>query len=182
MRKAIVILALTVTTVMASAGDAFAQRRGVYRGGGWGNSFGIGRGYYSPYNTYGSRYNSTPYNYGSNYYYVDPIVQIPSTEIQQSFYPAPVVQQSANVVVVLPRADAQVWFDGAATSQSGMERTYTSPPLEPGTYVYSIRARWMENGKSVQRERRVNVQRGESVTVDFRNDLGEGLQIAPRSK
>lgn len=203
MRKVLVIVALTAATVMASAGDALAQRRGGgFRGGnGWGitigngglrgfngnnygNNFGTnyGRGYNSPFNTYGSGFYSTPYYNGSNYYYADPIVQVPATEIRQSYYPAPVVQQSATMVVLLPRADAQVWFDGAATSQSGMERTFVSPPLESGTYVYTIRARWMENGQSVQRERRLNVQSGGSVTVDFRSDSGEALQNSPRTK
>jgi len=205
MRKVLFILALTAVAVMASAGDAFAQRRGGggggrggYSGGGYGGGSGWGitignggvryyngdnynRGYYSPY-TYGSRYYSTPYYYGNQYYYSDPIVQ-PAYEIQQTYYAEPVVsQQAATVVVLLPRADAQVWFDGAATSQQGMERSFVSPPLQPGTYTYTIRARWMENGQSFERERQVNVQRGQSVTLSFRGDTGETLKAPPRSK
>jgi len=185
MRKVLVILALTVAIVAASAGDAFAQRRGgggrrggVSIGVGVGGYYGgYGRGYYSPY--YGSRwYSSVPY-----YYDATPIVQVPATEIRQSFYSEPAASQTATMVVLLPRADAKVWFDGAATNQQGMERTFNSPPLDPGgPYSYSIRARWTENGQSVERERRINVQPGQVVTVNFRGETGENLQSPPRSK
>jgi len=193
MRKVLIVLALTAVTVMASAGDAFAQRRGGggyrgnggYRGGSGtgiyignggvrvysGNSY--GRGYYGPY--------VAPY-YGANYYYADPIVQVPITEVRESFYEPAASQQTATMVVLVPRADAKVWVDGAATSQQGMERTFNSPPLDPGTYIYTIRARWTENGQAIERERRVNVQPGQSVKVNFRVDSGEYLQTLPRSK
>jgi len=191
MRKGLTILALTVVTLLASSGDAFAQRRGGGRGYGGGSSWGIsigdggarfysgnnyGRGgYYSPY--YGSRYYSVPYYSGSNYYYYDaaPI-------IQQSYYaePAP-AQQVATMVVLLPRADAKVWFDNSPTTQQGMERTFNSPPLDPGgPYSYTIRARWTENGQSIERERRVSVRSGQLVNVNFRTDSGETLQTPPR--
>ena len=192
MRKVLVILALTIATVVASAGDAFAQRRGrgyrnswVYDGDGGGRYYnggyyGRGSGYY------GAGYNSVPYTYEPSYYETSPIVQGPATEVRQSFYNEPSASQSqriATMVVLLPRADAKVWFDGSATSQQGMERSFYSPPLDPGsTYTYTIRARWMENGQPIERERRVNAQPGRSVTVSFRGDSAENLQTPPRPK
>lgn len=178
--------------------------RGGYGGGGYGGGYGNGyygggsgiyigsggvgiyggNGYGSGYNNgyYGTRGYSTPgYYSGSQFYstpqYYDSTVQIPSTDIRQSFYNQPnFSQQLATVIVQVPTPDAKVSFDGTETTQQGMERTFSSPPLEPGTYTYTIRARWMENGKSIERERRVNVQAGQTMSVDFRRNSGEGIQ------
>ena len=94
-----------------------------------------------------------------------------------SYYPAPATaQQSVRVTVLVPAADAQVWFENGATAQQGMERVFESPPLEPNqNFTYTIKARWTENGQTVNRERRVNVQAGQSVTVNFREKTGENV-------
>jgi uncharacterized protein (TIGR03000 family) len=209
MRKLFLILGLTMVTVLATSSDAFAQRwrggrggynnnynnnyRGgyndnYYRGGsGWGITIGSGGvRYYDGGNyggNYGTRYYSEPYYSGNQYYYSDPVVQVPATEYRESFYSEPAVpQQVATMIVLLPRPDATVWFDGAPTSQQGMQRTFHSPQLQSGgTYSYTIRARWTENGQTVERERRVNVQPNQSVTVSFRDGGGENLP-SPRSK
>jgi len=168
---------------------------GVYIGGGgigvYGNGYGVTLGGYGRpyYGSYGSSYYSSPYYYSSPSYYEPsytyestPIVQGPATDVRQSYYSEPSYsQQAATMVVLLPRPDATVLFDNAPTSQQGTERTFVSPPLvSGGTYTYSIRARWMENGQPVERERRVNVQPGQTINVDFRGPAGETLQ-APRS-
>jgi uncharacterized protein (TIGR03000 family) len=70
--------------------------------------------------------------------------------------------------VRLPQSDAQVWFQGNKTKQTGTERAFLSPPLSPGgEYVYEITARWMEKGKEVTQKRSVPVHPGERVKVDF---------------
>lgn len=213
MGKMLLVLSLAGLTVLASASDAFAQRRGY--GGGWGNtssfSFGVGRGnYYSPYSYYGGQgyspyyqgygYNSyapSYYNARSSYYYSTPsyyatpsyYYATPSTyyseqafpalttQLRSSNYTAPATaQQSVRFTVLMPTADAQVWFENRATTQQGMERSFQSPPLEPNqTFTYSIKARWTENGQAVNRERRVNVQAGQSITVNFRENTGENV-------
>jgi len=200
MRKVLVIAVLAIATMAACTSDAFAQRRSSGGRGGWsgGRSSGIyiggggigwyggggGYGYGSPY--YGSRYYSSPsyYSEPSYYYESTPIVQVPAADIRQSYYSEPAAsQQVATMVVLVPRADATVWFDNAPTTQQGMERTFNSPPLlSGGTYTYTIRARWMENGRPVERERRVNVQPGQVVNVNFREGAGETLQAPPRSQ
>lgn len=193
MRKMFLILSLAGLTVLASATDAFAQRR-WYGGGGWGNSPGIsvsvGRGgYYSPYGYYGGRgysafYQGLAYSYAPNYYYAtpsyyyaEPAYVAPTTQFRESYYPAPVVtRQSANVTVLVPAADAQVWFENSATSLQGMERLFHSPPLESGhNYTYTIKARWIENGQVVIRERRAIVEAGQNITVNFRENTREEL-------
>jgi uncharacterized protein (TIGR03000 family) len=189
MRKTLLILSLAAATVLAGASDAFAQRRGSSGGrsysGGRGYapsiSVNVGRGgYYSGPGYYGGRAYS-PY-YGGfglgiapSYYYAEPAYVAP-IQIRQSYYPAPAAQQSATMTVLVPAAGAQVWFDGNATSQQGTERVFVSPALESGhNFTYTIRARWTENGQTVNRERQIRVQAGQSVTIDFRTSASEGV-------
>jgi uncharacterized protein (TIGR03000 family) len=66
-------------------------------------------------------------------------------------------------------ADAKLWFDGAATRQSGAVREFESPQLKPGKeYTYDVKAQWRDaDGKEVTRTRRVDVRANANVTVDF---------------
>jgi uncharacterized protein (TIGR03000 family) len=66
-------------------------------------------------------------------------------------------------------ADADVWFDGFHTHQQGTTRSFVTPLLTPGkSFFYDIRARWTNNqGQAVERTRKVTVQAGQNVTVDF---------------
>jgi uncharacterized protein (TIGR03000 family) len=65
-------------------------------------------------------------------------------------------------------ADAEVWFDGAKTTQTGSEREFVSPPLHRGqSYSYDVRARWKDGGRQVDRTRRVTFYAGDELTLDF---------------
>jgi len=190
MRKSLFILSLVGMTLLTSATDVFAQRvRATGRGGPSVIIGGGGRGYYdSPYyrqDSYGQRgyqgWYGQPRSYQpyyrsyDGYYYPDTLTQVPATEYRQSFYPEIASQQSSTVMVMVPTPDAKVWFDDSPTAQQGMQRTFNTPPLDPGTYTYTIRARWTENGQKVERQRQVRVQPGQSATVDFRFDKAERL-------
>jgi len=89
------------------------------------------------------------------------------------------------MTVVVPTANAQVWFGDTLTTQQGTERLFHSPALEPGkNFTYTIKARWMENGKAVERDRQVNVQAGQKITVNFRDSPSETApapEAAPRN-
>jgi len=208
MRKTLIILALSCATALAFSTDAFAQRRGGGgRGGSWssgghsgswsgghdghggwgwgGIGIGIGYpGYYGGYygrGGYGGYYDSgyyapSDYYYPSNSFYSD-AYSYPQQYAQQSYYPQ-MSQQTATVQVMVPNPSAQIWFNGAQTSQQGMNRMFYTPPLEPGNYSYSVKARWTENGQPVERERTVSVRAGETASVDFRAPQGDsrGLQ------
>jgi len=189
MRKSFVILTLVTAAMVAAAGDAYAQRRGGgYRGGrggynggsswsvgvgGGGISVGVGNGYYG--NGYGGGYYgrggyyrpyySDSYYYSTPSYYSDTVVE-PAVEVRQSGYTDP---NTATVTVIVPNPDAQVWFDDAQTSQRGMERIFQTPGLQQ-TGAYTIRARWVDNGRTVDQQRRVQVQPGRSAVVDFRGE------------
>ena len=133
-------------------------------------------GYSYPGYTYGSRsYYSGPnwYTYSSppSYYtvpnvnYSDAVTRLP-LNTQTSFYADP---NSANVTVMVPMSDAEVWFDGAPTRQRGTERNFHTPALPSGDSTYTIRARWNDGTRNVDFQRQVQVRPGQSVTVDFRN-------------
>lgn len=64
--------------------------------------------------------------------------------------------------------DAEVWFDGAKTRQTGTLRPFFSPPLEAGkTYSYQVRVRWQKDGKTVERKQQVNVRAGDLLLLDL---------------
>ena len=190
MRKMLIILGLAAVTALATTNDVFAQRRGGGARGGWSGYRGgysrpyyyggyyrpYYRGYYWPY-AFGGLYLG-PYSYGGGYaysspeyYYPDVVTTAPG--IRQSFYYAP-SEQVASVRVLVPAPDAQVWFDNSTTTQQGMERMFHSPPLQFGTYTYTVRARWMENGQIRDQQREIQVQPGQTATVDFRGSASEG--------
>jgi len=195
MRKSLLILSLTLLAVAATAGDAFAQRRGSR---GWGGGY-SGRYNYYPRTYYGSGYYNPYYRgyynggYAPSYYYTTPQYQVEpsydtysySAPVTQSYYSGPGTSlQPVTVSVFVPVPDAQVWFQNSLTQQQGTERVFQSAPLETGsTYIYTVKARWNENGRPVEQERQVNVQPGQSVTVDFRGNSGENIPLprtAPR--
>lgn len=200
MRKQFFILSLVAVTLFAATNDAFAQRRGGgggrgsgggrggysgrgYGGGGYGGGgygygglgygyggYGYGGlGYYSSPNYGGGYYSDPGYTYASPDYYAGAVTQAPSTDVRQSFYADP---NSAAITVAVPNGDAQVWFDDRPTSQRGMERLFqTSALQQAGTYT--IKARWTENGRTVDQQRQVQVQPGQSAMVDFRVNPSE---------
>src|ERR1019366_6596927 len=150
MRRTLLVLSLALATMTMLANDASAQSRGgrggSYSGRGYGGGgYGYGRGY--GYGGIGigvgvwpGYYYSNPGYYAapSNYYYSNPVVQVPPAEIRQSFYSEPAASnQTVTVTVLVPTADAPVWFNGAATTQQGMQRVFSSPPLDQGfSYTY----------------------------------------------
>jgi uncharacterized protein (TIGR03000 family) len=81
---------------------------------------------------------------------------------------APAPPAPAQVDVRLPFAEAEVWFDGQKTTQTGDVRYFESPPLDPnGQYVYEVRAAWTADGEEVMKTRRIRVRAGDHVIVDF---------------
>ncbi len=76
--------------------------------------------------------------------------------------------ETASVQVLAP-ANAEIWFDGHATHQTGADRSFTTPALDQGQdYVYKVRAHWDADGKAVDRTKEVTVRAGGRVVVDFR--------------
>jgi uncharacterized protein (TIGR03000 family) len=110
--------------------------------------------YYAPY-------------YGTAYYY-------PYTAYYPgdgaAYYYAPDRAEDGNAATIWMSVpgEARVWFDGAATSQTGADRTFVSPSLAPGhEYVYHARVQWTENGKTVERTRDVTVHAGDRINLNI---------------
>jgi uncharacterized protein (TIGR03000 family) len=76
----------------------------------------------------------------------------------------------STVHVLLPESDARVYFDDSATTETGADRVYTTPALDPAkSYTYTIRATWTTDGQPVSRSKEVKIQPGKDTTVDFRS-------------
>jgi len=190
---AAIILLASTSDAFAQRGGRFGGGRGGGRGGfgigigsgygggyGYGAYGGLGYGGYRPgyYGSgyYGSGYYGNNYYYGSpsysyaepyyagpGYYYNDAVTQAVPADARQSFYADP---NAAMITVRVPDPNAQVWFNDAPTTQRGTERMFHTPGLQQAG-SYTIRARWMDNGRMVDQQRQVQVQPGQNVTVDF---------------
>ena len=178
------------------------NHRGYYYGAGfypgYYNSFGYGRGFgygYEGPGYYNSYYNSPAYISPSydyldpgyapylspSYNYVEPAVDSANSSPSYDYVdpiqpaaPSAPLNNTAEVDVSLPRADAQVWVNGnRMSSNSSTRRSFVSPALEPGySYSYRVSATWMENGREVRAERTVPVSAGQVSTVDFSSVRG----------
>jgi len=91
--------------------------------------------------------------------------------------------QNACLIELRVPANAQVWFNGQATRQTGSQREFVSPPLQPGQeYTYTIRARWMQNGQPVDQTRALQVAATERHTVNFMAASNQrGANVPPAS-
>jgi uncharacterized protein (TIGR03000 family) len=156
-----------VLAVLTLPGASFAQRVGRHSGGSplyFGNpAYG---GYSFPYyaNTYlrGSVFNSGLPSVPFPAYRYSPDTSSTSNEVQNS---------NAAILELKVPENAEVWFEGDKTVQTGAVRYFVSPSLQPGrTFTYDIRARWTDlGGNPVDRTKQVKVQAGARVEVDFNN-------------
>jgi uncharacterized protein (TIGR03000 family) len=84
----------------------------------------------------------------------------------------------AKLKVKVP-ADAKLTIQGAATRQTGAERTFQSPTLPDGkTFTYKLKATWIANGKPVTVEKEVDVTAGAEVAIDLREASAGGSAVA----
>jgi uncharacterized protein (TIGR03000 family) len=92
--------------------------------------------------------------------YYEPLRRMPSASVPNAAY----------IDIRVP-ANAEILFDGEKTSQTGANRTFVSPALEPGkTFTYTIMARFAgPDGKQIERTRTVKVEAGRRAQVDFLN-------------
>lgn len=139
-------------------------------------SIGFGIGVYSPFYPYPA------YGYGYDPYYAPRYsYYLPPTVIVQQPVPQAPVSNSATIRVLIPDPEAKVWFDGAATKQTGTERYFHTPDLEPGgSYTYRIRAEWVQKGQKMIQEQVVAVTPGRTSQADFTQPFSE--EVPPPAK
>jgi uncharacterized protein (TIGR03000 family) len=75
---------------------------------------------------------------------------------------------TARLMLLVP-VNAQVWFDGHLTSQTGTEREFVSPVLTPNkVYTYSVRVRYpKDDGRVSDDTRAIQVRANDRWVVDF---------------
>ena len=72
------------------------------------------------------------------------------------------------IIVNVPDDRAKVWIQGQLTQQTGRQRVFVTPALEPGfNYAYEIRVRWGNDKQAVDETRTVSIGLGQQVIVDF---------------
>jgi len=147
--------------------------------GGWGGGYG---GYGYPYGGYGygGGY-GYPYG-GTTVQYVQPVQTVyEQTPVPVEVDVTPVPAQSAanmaiaTVKLVVPEANASIWFDGQRIEGTGLQRQFNTPLLESGYhYTYSVKGSWMQDGERITVERQVQVTPGQTIVVDFTRPPGDG--------
>jgi uncharacterized protein (TIGR03000 family) len=168
--------------------NIYSPYRGGFNSPGISITFGIGGigygsggyGALNPYSAFPSYY---PGPYAVDPYYLSPYIapratyvppvmmQAPSAPEPPLAAPEPPAQPNgtAQIRVLIPDANAKVWFDGAATKQTGTDRYFHTPVLTPGSSnTYRIRASWTEDGEEMIQERVVTVSPGATALADFR--------------
>jgi uncharacterized protein (TIGR03000 family) len=92
----------------------------------------------------------------------------PSAAEESEHVPAAAVPAGA-LIRIRTAPGAKLWFDASPTNQTGAVRTFSTPPLSGGkTYIYEVRACWLEEGRPVVRSRTITVTPGEISEVDLR--------------
>jgi uncharacterized protein (TIGR03000 family) len=83
--------------------------------------------------------------------------------------PKPKTDGKGVKIKVLVDADSLIDVEGERTKQTGTERVFESPGLEPGKkYLYSIKVTWKERDEPHRYTAKVPVEAGKDVTVDLR--------------
>jgi uncharacterized protein (TIGR03000 family) len=146
-------------------GDAYYNRGRFYGDYPFGYGLGFWGGYYPDYyySDYYPYYGLRTYGYYPAYsddYYVAPTVTDQGAALDQ-------IDQRVMARIIVPVPDAQVWVEGQEMSSTGTMRPFYSPPLEDGSYTYTFRARWSQDGKTADQTRQVRVHPGDRITVDF---------------
>jgi uncharacterized protein (TIGR03000 family) len=189
-------LALAALTALLAPATAHAQF-GLYPWGGYGfggfSPYGYGYGGYSPYGYGGWGYPwGGGFVTGPRYFYsgayIPPVVAYSTPAVgyvaetastpprmRPTVNPAipyrdeAVGDSRAHLDVRVPTASAELWFDGVRMQQSGLDRSFVTPPLQPGSaYTFELRVSWLDAaGKQQTRTRRVDVRAGEQQSVDF---------------
>ena len=154
---------------------------GGYGGSSYHSGYGYNRGYGGSLYVIPSIYLAPSGGYAAPTVYASPAASYyygPSADLRSGYGPsadlrpgsAPVPATPTNLAYLDVRVppDAQVWVDGDPTTQTGGERSFVSPPLEPGRiFMYEIRARWLDNGEVVDLTKQVRIRAGDRVPVDF---------------
>jgi uncharacterized protein (TIGR03000 family) len=92
--------------------------------------------------------------------YSDPL---PSDDVDSA-----ITSNEVQLTVTLPDANARLWIQNQPVDGVGTERTFSSPPLEPGKlFAYTIRTAWVQDGREFSDEKTIYVTAGQNFIADF---------------
>jgi len=92
-----------------------------------------------------------------------PVVPAPAKEMKK----VGAISAPGTIIVSLP-VDARLTVDGAATSSTSDRRTLVTPDLQVGsTYVYTMQAEVVRDGRNMVETQQVTVRGGEVANVNF---------------
>jgi len=161
----------------AGMGRGYGGRGYGYGGRGYGGYGGYGYGGFYPgfglgigYGGWDGGYYSSPGYYSQPYAYSAPASGYPAAGYQSLYPPSGTTQPSTmpGYVHIRVPADAKVFFDDTPTTETGPDRMFVTPPLDPNqNYSYEISARWMDNGQERKQTRTVRPMPGQTVDVNF---------------
>jgi uncharacterized protein (TIGR03000 family) len=90
------------------------------------------------------------------------------TTTSQSFYAgAGSASDKTEFHVKVPVPNAKVYFNDKLVEQDGTDRKLITPPVQPGTYTYRVRATWTENGETQTQEQKLRAEPGQVMNVAF---------------
>jgi uncharacterized protein (TIGR03000 family) len=94
-------------------------------------------------------------------------VEPPAMASSPETLPPPRRASTAFIRVQVP-ADAEIRFGGQPTTQTGPERLFETPALDPAAgNLYEIQAVWNRQGQKVTRTRTIRISPGDKVNVRF---------------
>lgn len=111
--------------------------------------------------------------YGGGYYNNGATYAAPMAAPDYASYYAPqpefVVPRGAALIDLRVPANAEVWFSGDKTQQTGADRSFVTPSLDEGhNYAYRIKVAWTDaKGQRVEREKKVAVRPGARLNLQF---------------
>jgi len=75
----------------------------------------------------------------------------------------------------VPVADAEVWFNGTKTKQTGTTREFDTPPLSTDREsTYRVKTRWSEGGQWYEETQSVRVRGGGQASVNVASAATSG--------
>jgi uncharacterized protein (TIGR03000 family) len=169
-------LALAAAVLLLAAVPATAQQGWQFFGGqgtgypGAGSAYG---GNYAPaagYSYAAPSFYAPGYVYSAPGYYAAPYsYAAPSSAAQTAAYYGLNASGERLAVINLRVPDgAVVRFGSEQTTQTGTERRFFSPPLQPGRgYTYDVQVQWKEGDRTVDRHRTIDLRAGQQVNVNF---------------
>jgi uncharacterized protein (TIGR03000 family) len=96
-------------------------------------------------------------------------VTVRAGEAAQADFSDLVARGTARVTIVLP-ADAKLIVGDVSYPKGESKRTFETPQLEVGMrYTYTMRAEVWRDGQLLKQEKRVDVEAGKEITVEFKD-------------